>query len=161
MKNPHLAAGSFYQHGWQSWNVAAWRPPETPLRYPVVPAHQLQSTDPAHLFDEFPGGATLGAIAHGDGTITLKGGIEMDTWVSHTPNGLRGTGSESWFDQTGCEEQVFAEYAAALKARFGARTSQAGSVWCSWYSFYNNVTELGMHKVLDGLSSGFAGACCG
>lgn len=151
MKNQQLAEGSFYQHGWQSWNVTAWRPPQTPLRYPSVTAHRLQSTDPAHLDDKFPGGATLGALANPDGSIELKGALALDAWVSHTPNGLIGAGNSHWFERIGPENEVFTAYAAALKSTFGARTGSPGNVWCSWYSFYNNVNETAIHQVLDGI----------
>lgn len=143
--------GSFYQHGWQSWNVAAWRPPNVPVRYPVVASHRLQSTDPVHLDDPCPGGASLGAVVLDDGQVELLGALGIDAWVTLEDGVLKGDGDCQWFRSTGDEGQVFADYAIALKEALGARGGGPGRVWCSWYSFYNTVGEAALASVLKGM----------
>jgi len=145
------APGSFYQHGWQSWNVAAWRPANAQLRYPMVPAHRLQSTDPQHLDDPHPGGANVGALELQDGNIELLGALSLDTWVTNEPGGMVASGGGEWFRQTGEEHPTFKAYADELKRVFGARKGKFSRVWCSWYSFYNSITEVAMVQVLEGL----------
>ena len=143
--------GAFYQHGWQSWNVAAWRPTDAPLRYPVVPAHRLQSTDPCHLDDPHPGGASVGALELGNGQIELLGALSLDAWVTNVAGGMVASDGGQWFRHTGQEQQTFKAYADQLKREFGARKGPYARVWCSWYSFYNSITESAMEQVLQGL----------
>lgn len=151
MENDFLEPGAFYQHGWQSWNVAAWRPRGAPVRYPQVAAHRRQSTDPAHLDDTVPGGSGLGALALENGDIRLLGALELDSWVTCVDEQLSGQGGERWFDAQGNEAEVFAAYAQALQQALGARASKPGRVWCSWYSFYRQVSQVGLQQVLAGL----------
>lgn len=143
--------GTFYQHGWQSWNVAAWRPADAPLRYPVIESHRLQSTDPAHLDDPFPGGATVGALVRDDGQIELLGALGCDAWVSLKDGALRGEGDGEWFHSVGSETDVFSAYRSEIARTFGYRGGNPGRVWCSWYSFYSTVSEAGLGDVLDSL----------
>ena len=144
--------GSFFQHGWQSWNVAAWRPPRTPLRYPVVEAHRLQSTDPDHLDDPLPGGATVGAIVLENSDVELLGALGCDAWVTLDNGSLKGAGDCEWFRASGDEREVFAAYSAELARVLGARSGNPGRVWCSWYSFYNTISEQALTGVLEGMA---------
>jgi alpha-galactosidase len=144
-------AGRFYQHGWHSWAVTGWRPRHIPARYPSVPAHRLHSTDPAHLDDPYPGGSALGAVELGDGAIRLLGSLGVDGWVTAEPDRLAGGGPGPWYESAGEERQVFSNYASALARSLGRRTGEAGPIWCSWYSFYEGVTEVALRKVLADL----------
>ena len=56
-----------------------------------------------------------------------------------------------WVTIAGEEHAVLREYASLLAARFGRRGGKRVRVWCSWYSFYEDVTEAKMNEVLVGL----------
>jgi alpha-galactosidase len=144
-------AGRFYQHGWHSWSVTGWRPRLGPVAYPLVPAHRRQSTDPVHLDEPFPGGSGLGAVEIGSGEITLLGSLGIDGWVTAQPDRLAGDGPGPWHSATGPESEVFADFATALGDSFGRRAGDPGPVWCSWYSYYGDVTEIELRKVLADL----------
>lgn len=142
------SAGRFYQHGWQSWSPTGWRPRTTKLRHPVVPEHQLQATDPAHLDDVYPGGAGLGAVELGEGQVSLLGSLGSDGWVTSENNRLVGTGAGPWHPITGEESTVFEGYARELGLALGARSADPGPVWCSWYGLYGEVSEDLMSRVI-------------
>jgi len=46
-----------------------------------------------------------------------------------------------WFVAYGPERQVFADYADLVSQRLGRRTGSAGTVWSSWYSFFEGIDE--------------------
>lgn len=145
------STGRFYQHGWHSWSVTGWRPRSGPVRYPVVPAHRLQATDPAHLDDPLPGGSGVGAVETDPGHVTLLGALDVDGWVTAGPHRMVGVGASTWHQATGPESQVFADYAAALASALGTRRGDPGPVWCSWYSYSTAITEAELMKVLSDL----------
>lgn len=151
MAPPALSPGMFYQHGWQSWNVTAWRPEEAPLRFPQVPAHRLQSTDPAHLDDANPGGAGIGAIVSNDGSVKLLGSLGVDGWVTLENGELTASGPGPWFKAQGGSLAVFQDYARALSDSLGSRTSKSGRVWCSWYGLYSNISEENIQNCISSL----------
>jgi alpha-galactosidase len=146
-------AGLFYQHGWHSWCVTGWRSRTGPVRYPVVAAHRRQATDPAHLDDPLAGGSGVGAVETGDGQITLLGALDVDHWVSADSSRLLGSGNGAWFQAQGEERDVFNQYAHALGQSLGRRKKPVGNVWCSWYSFYHDISEKRLDRVLHDLNA--------
>ncbi|NNC90884.1 MAG: alpha-galactosidase [Acidimicrobiia bacterium] len=141
-------AGRFYQHGWHSWSVTGWRVRRAPVRYPVVPEHRLQATDPKHLDDPLPGGSGLGAIEVAGDDITLLGSLGVDSWVTATPEQMVGSGSSDWYRASGSEQRVFADYGEALGQALGTRRGNPGPVWCSWYGLYAEIGEVRLQEVL-------------
>jgi alpha-galactosidase len=57
-----------------------------------------------------------------------------------------------WVVLRGDEESVWSQYASLLVSRFGRRRADKVRVWCSWYSFYEDVSQTQMDEVLSGLS---------
>jgi alpha-galactosidase len=53
--------------------------------------------------------------------------------------GRHPTPSGTW--RTAPELEVFAEYGRMLAARLGRRSAHPGRVWCSWYSYFENIDE--------------------
>ncbi|MET7423484.1 glycoside hydrolase family 36 protein [Dactylosporangium sp. NPDC005555] len=149
-----LGDASFYRHGQNSWSPCGWRRlSEPPLRVPnptrLVTADDPTFDDPARHHSsavaalQGPGGGTLllGAL----GLDTPRLAADHDTITGWYAGGGADGGAE-WFLAYGPEEDVFAAYTDQLASRFGAGTRRAGNVWCSWYAYYENVTEAQLTK---------------
>ena len=105
------------------------RPATTPRRWP--PSTPATATS-----------CSLGAL--GLGTPRLS--ADRDTiagWYEH--------GAQPWFAAYGPEDEVFAAYTRHLADRLGSRTRRAGNVWCSWYAYYETITEQQLAKDIDDL----------
>ncbi|HTJ36935.1 MAG TPA: glycoside hydrolase family 36 protein [Dactylosporangium sp.] len=145
-----LGDASFYRHGHNSWSPCGWRRlSEPPLRIPN-PTRLVTADDPA--FDE-PGrhhGSAVAALQGPDGGTLLLGALGLDTprlTADHdTLTGWYASGGAEWFLAYGAEQDVFTAYTDLLAERFGAVRRRAGNVWCSWYAYYENVTEAQLTK---------------
>jgi alpha-galactosidase len=153
----HLARPpkAFYRHGWQSWSLAAWTDPvrELPVMKPEI--FHTRQTDPVYAKHPHPNGSWLGAVELMDGSIVFLGALGLEAHVSLRGNQLQGwyeSGSGEWFVARGDELEVFEQYASLLGERFGKLTAKpAPRVWCSWYSFYKEITEGKIRGVLKSL----------
>ncbi|GIH25061.1 alpha-galactosidase [Acrocarpospora phusangensis] len=150
-----FGAVDFYRHGWNSYSPTAWWPlGGPPLRIPgserMLTADDIDNDSPYRH-----AGSAVGALDAGDGNVLLLGGLGLDVPRVEADDRLLAGHSEhpgaDWFLGYGPEETVFARYAELLGERLGRRTTRAGNVWCSWYSFFEDITEPLIHKVLDDL----------
>ncbi|WP_214106881.1 glycoside hydrolase family 36 protein [Acrocarpospora catenulata] len=146
---------TFYRHGWNSYSPTSWWPlGGDPLRIPAE-SRRLTADDIDNDSPWRHGGSAVGALDGPDGNILLLGGLGLDVpRVEADGRVLAGhfeAAGADWFLAYGREEEVFAQYAALLGERLGRRTTTAGNVWCSWYSFFEDITEPLIHKVLDDL----------
>lgn len=145
---------AFYRHGWHSWSPSGWVDP-TARRSPITDVgRRLGHDDPAHAFDEAMGGSSVGAVEQPDGSVMLLGALGPGARVWPESSQLRGScegGEVEWFAAGGSEQAVFASYADALSRRLGRRGGTRMRVWCSWYSYYESITEAAMRDVLAGL----------
>ncbi|MFC7108641.1 glycoside hydrolase family 36 protein [Nonomuraea rubra] len=57
-----------------------------------------------------------------------------------------------WFLAYGSEQEVFDRYTDQLAARLGRSDRQAGNVWCTWYAYYEDVSEQVLNKDLASLA---------
>ena len=145
-----LGDASFYRHGQNSWSPCGWRRlSEPPLRVPS-PTRLVTADDPA--FDE-PGrhhGSAVAALRGDDGRTLLLGALGLGTprltADRDTLSGWYAAGGDDWFLAYGKEEEVFRAYTDQLARRFGAGRRRAGNVWCSWYAYYENITETQLAK---------------
>ncbi len=150
-----FGATNFYRHGWNSYSPTSWWPlGGDPLRIPEE-SRRLTADDIDNDSPWRHGGSAVGAIDGPDGNVLLLGGLGLDVpRVEADGRMLAGhleTGDADWFLAYGPEEQVFRRYADLLGERLGHRTPSAGNVWCSWYSFFEDITEPLIHKVLEDL----------
>lgn len=148
---------AFYRHGWQSWSQTRWLDPAEP-RHPV-PVAELRALDddlPSALADRHVS-AGVGALRGPDGVLLLGVlGLGGEVYVEGATLCGTSNAADRWFLAFGEERDVFAAYADALAGVLGRRPSVDGvRVWCSWYSFYTDITESALHEVLadlEGLS---------
>lgn len=145
---------SFYRHGWHSWSPTGWVDPLAQVRPIADESRRLVHDDPVHAPDARVGGSGVGAVEHGDGTITLVASLDAGARIWPDGSVLRGLSegaTADWVVISGDELDVWTECASQLAARYGRRGGDAIRVWCSWYSFYEEVTEAAVEVVLDGL----------
>ncbi|WP_238011708.1 glycoside hydrolase family 36 protein [Dactylosporangium sp. AC04546] len=145
-----LDDASFYRHGQNSWSPCGWRPlSQPPLRVPN-PTRLVTADDPAFDDPSRHHSSAVAALHGADGSTLLLGALGLDTprlvADRDTLTGWYATGGADWFLAHGDEQEVFAAYAAQLAERFGVRGRRAGNVWCSWYAYYENVTEAQLAK---------------
>ncbi|MEV0562996.1 glycoside hydrolase family 36 protein [Dactylosporangium sp. NPDC050588] len=145
-----LGDASFYRHGQNSWSPCGWRRlSEPPLRVPN-PTRLVTADDPTFDDPARHHSSAVAALQGPDGGTLLLGALGLDTprlTADHdTLTGWYASSGADWFLAYGPEEDVFAAYAAQLASRFGAGMRKAGNVWCSWYAYYENVTEAQLTK---------------
>ncbi|MFG1604904.1 glycoside hydrolase family 36 protein [Actinoplanes sp. NPDC049265] len=150
-----LGDALFYRHGQNSWSPCGWRRlSEPPLRIADrrrrITADDDAWDDPARHHS-----SAVAALDAGDGDVLLLGALGLGTprltadrdtlagWYEH--------GAHPWFAARGPEEEVFAAYARQLARRIGHRDRRAGNVWCSWYAYYENITEPQLTKDIQDL----------
>jgi alpha-galactosidase len=115
---------------------------------------RLGHDDPVSAFSEQLGGSGVGAVEHPDGTVSLLGALGPGARVTLEESTLRGRseiGGIEWLVASGPETEVFGAYVGALAERLGRRGRSRMRVWCSWYSYYESITEAALTEVLDGL----------
>ncbi|MCU7730674.1 alpha-galactosidase [Actinoplanes sp. KI2] len=145
-----LGDASFYRHGQNSWSPTGWRRlSEPPLRVPN-PVRLVTADDPAFDDPARHHGSAVAALRGDDGRTLLLGALGLDTprltADRDTLAGWYAAGGDDWFLAYGPEQEVFAAYANQLAERFGAGTRTAGNVWCSWYAYYETITETQLAK---------------
>ena len=150
-----LGDALFYRHGQNSWSPCGWRRlSEAPLRI-ANPQRRLTADDDVWDDPARHHSSAVAALDAGDGNILLLGALGLGTprlqadrdtiagWYEH--------GAQPWFAGYGPEDEVFAAYTRHLAERLGSRTRHAGNVWCSWYAYYETITEQQLTKDIDDL----------
>ncbi|MFT4210697.1 MAG: alpha-galactosidase [Microbacterium sp.] len=147
---------AFYRHGWNSWSPTGWRRlSEPPLRIENDPRRTLTADDARNDTPFVHSGSAVGAVEGPDGRVLLLGSLGLGTpRVGATETTLWGTverDDAEWLLAYGDEAEVFAVYAEHVAARLGSRQTRAGRVWCSWYSFYEDISEAALREVVEDL----------
>ncbi|MEU8236312.1 glycoside hydrolase family 36 protein [Actinoplanes sp. NPDC048967] len=150
-----LGDALFYRHGQNSWSPCGWRRlSEPPLRI-ADPRRRRTADDDVWDDPARHHSSAVAALDGGDGNILLLGGLGLGTarlaadrdtlvgWYEH--------GAQPWFAAYGPEDEVFAAYTRQLAGRLGSRNRRAGNVWCSWYAYYEAITEQQLAKDLQDL----------
>ncbi|MFI5708298.1 alpha-galactosidase [Kribbella sp. NPDC051620] len=153
-----LGDGLFYRHGQNSWSPCGWRRlSEQPLRI-ANPVRRVTADDDAWDDPCRHHSSAVAAIQGEDGNVLLLGalglGVPRLTADRDTLAGWYETGAAPWFVAYGPEETVFAAYTRHLAEHLGRGRNRAGNVWCSWYAYYEDITEEQLTKdieALDGL----------
>ncbi len=150
-----LGDGLFYRHGQNSWSPCGWRRlSDQPLRIsdPVrrVTADDAAWDDPCRHHS-----SAVAAIQGDDGNVLLLGalglGVPRLTADRDTLAGWCESGGAPWFAAYGPEDTVFAAYTRQLAQHLGHGRNRAGNVWCSWYAYYEDITEEQLAKDIEAL----------
>nr|BFD80660.1 alpha-galactosidase [Streptomyces sp. Xyl84] len=150
-----LGDALFYRHGHNSWSPCGWRRlSETPLRIESaerrLTADDTVWDDPARHHS-----SAVAALQGPDGRVLLLGALGPDiprlTADRDTLVGWYERDGAPWFLAHGDEQEVFAAYARHLGQRLGHSRKRAGNVWCSWYAYYEDITEEQLTKDIAAL----------
>jgi alpha-galactosidase len=136
----------FYRHGWNSWSPSGWaRTDGETIGIKNSPNRLLTADDAANETPHSHSGAAVGAVTGADGNVLLLGALGLGSpRVGADGNVLWGRAEEygaDWFVAYGTEARVFADYADQLSRRLGRRSGRAGTVWSSWYSYFEGIDE--------------------
>lgn len=134
-----------YRSGQNSWSPAGWRRlDEAPLRI-AKPVRRNTADDTVWDDPVRHHSSWLIAVADADRTVLL-GALESETPRTHADLDVIAGWSETgraglWVVLEGPELDVFERYRVLLGARYGVRDRGPGTVWSSWYSFYENISR--------------------
>ena len=151
-----MESGQYYRSGHNSWSPSGWNLlSEAPLR---VPSDERRTTadDPGADDTVRHHGSWMGAVVEEEGGAgfligALAGGhpkvrADEDVFV-----GFDEIRPARWFVSWGSEAEIFEAYAEQLRPRRRS-PGQAPRVWCSWYSYYENVSWDVLAGQLPGLA---------
>jgi alpha-galactosidase len=150
-----LGDALFYRHGQNSWSPCGWRRlSEPPLRI-ADPRRRVTADDPRWDDPYRHHSSAVAALQGEDGNVLLLGSLGLGTprlgADRDTLSAWSEFGGAPWFLAYGPEADVFAAYTAQLADRLGARDRRAGNVWCSWYAYYETITEAQLAKDIAAL----------
>ena len=144
----------FYRHGWQSWTLAAWIDPASPVTPIKAAEFRAKDEDPLYASARNHTSGWIGAVELSENSILLVGALDLGGRVELDGSRLTAffeAGTGNWFVALGNEGQVFSRYAQLLGEKFGSRNNKPLRVWCSWYSLYNLINEKILSNVITDL----------
>ncbi len=151
----HPFGRSFYfKHGWQSWSEAAWVSLKESPKPILPPERRPQCDDPAYALAPVHGGSGLGGLEGYDGRMLFLGALRPGARVEADRHSLRGSSPHevTWFLAYGPPQAVLGRYAELLANTLGVRPARpAPRVWCSWYGYYNDISEARLLYTIAGL----------
>ncbi|MGJ6963348.1 glycoside hydrolase family 36 protein [Streptosporangium sp. G11] len=151
-----LGDALFYRHGQNSWSPCGWRRlSEAPLRI-ANPQRRLTADDTVWDDPARHHSSAVAALQGPDGRVLLLGSLGLGTprlAADHdTLVGWCEDDGAPWFIAYGPEQEVFAHYAERLAERLGSSDRRAGNVWCTWYAYYEGITEQLLNKDIAALA---------
>jgi alpha-galactosidase len=151
-----LGDALFYRHGQNSWSPCGWRRlSEAPLRI-ANPERRLTADDTTWDDPARHHSSAVAALQGTDGRVLLLGSLGLGTpRLSADQDTLAGwceADGAPWFLAYGPEQDVFTQYAEQLATRLGSSDRQAGNVWCTWYAYYEGITEQLLNKDIAALA---------
>ncbi|ROO86971.1 alpha-galactosidase [Actinocorallia herbida] len=151
-----LADALFYRHGQNSWSPCGWRRlSEDPLRI-ADPGRRLTADDTVWDDPHRHHSSAVAALQGPDGRVLLLGSLGLGTprlaADRDTLVGWCEVDGAPWFLAYGTEAEVFGHYTAQLAERLGSADQRAGNVWCTWYAYYEGITEEALAKDVAALT---------
>jgi alpha-galactosidase len=150
-----MADAQFYRHGHNSWSPCGWRRLSQPPLRVADPRRRLAADDTVWDDPHRHHSSAVAALRDDGGRVLLLGALGLDiprlAADQDTLTGWYERHGAPWFLAYGEEDEVFAAYTAQLAARLGSRGRRAGNVWCSWYAYYETVTEAQLTKDIAAL----------
>jgi len=142
----------FYRHGWHSWSPTGWVPPDEVVRPIPDRGRRLGHDDPVFALERRVSGSGFGVGRGDDGHAVLLGSLDPGARVLPENGTLVGQSEVSdphWVAIEGSVQDVFAVYASELVHHLGSRPRRHQRVWCSWYSYYEDVTAASIEAEVD------------
>ncbi|MBO3745234.1 alpha-galactosidase [Streptosporangiaceae bacterium NEAU-GS5] len=151
-----LGDALFYRHGQNSWSPCGWRRlSEAPLRI-ANPDRRLTADDTIWDDPARHHSSAVAALQGEDGRVLLLGSLGLGTPRLYADRDTLAGWCEQdgapWFLAYGDEQEVFARYAEQLAVRLGGSDRLAGNVWCTWYAYYETITEQQLNKDIAALA---------
>ena len=143
---------SFYRHGWHSWSPTGWVSPDEIVRPISDCGRRLSHDDPVFALETSVSGSGFGVGRSDDGHAVLLGSLDPGARVLPTNGTLVGKSElpdPHWVVIEGSVKDVFAAYASELVDHLGGRQRGHQRVWCSWYSYYGDVTADAIEAEID------------
>ncbi|AXI76804.1 glycoside hydrolase family 36 protein [Peterkaempfera bronchialis] len=140
----------FYRHGWNSWSPTGWRTLSSPPLCISDPRRRQTADDTVWHDERRHHSSAVAALDLRDGTVLLLGSLGLGnprlTADQDTLVGWYESGAAPWFLAAGPETEVFSRYAELLAKHLGGRRNPptTRTVWCSWYSYYEDIDEAGL-----------------
>ena len=151
-----LGDALFYRHGQNSWSPCGWRRLSDPPLRIANPQRRVTADDDVWDDPARHHSSAVAALDAGDGNVLLLGALGLGSprlqADRDTLAGWYESGAAPWFLAYGPEQEVFAAYTRHLAQRFGRRDRRAGNVWCSWYAYYETISEQQLAKDLKDLT---------
>jgi alpha-galactosidase len=146
LRHPFGGESEFYRHGWNSWSPTGWTRLDGPtLGIRDSPGRLLTADDASLETVDSHSGSAVGAVTGTDGNVLLLGALGLGSprvgADATTLWGRAGDSDAQWYLAYGPELEVFAEYTRMLIERLGRRSGPPGRVWCSWYSYFEDIDE--------------------
>jgi alpha-galactosidase len=143
---------SFYRHGWHSWSPTGWVSPDEIVRPISNRGRRLSHDDPLFALETSVSGSGFGVGRSDDGHAVLLGSLDPGARVLPANGTLVGKSElpdPHWVVIEGSVQDVFAAYASELVDHLGGRRRGHQRVWCSWYSYYADVTADAIEAEID------------
>jgi len=143
---------SFYRHGWHSWSPTGWVSPDDTVQPISDLGRRLGHDDPVFALETGVSGSGFGVGRCDDGHAVLLGSLDPGARVLPANGNLVGMSELSnpnWVAIEGSVQDVFSVYASELVHHLGGRPQGHQRVWCSWYSYYGDVTAAAIEAEVD------------
>jgi alpha-galactosidase len=155
------AAARIYEHGWQSWSPSTtYRATDPPLRAADADAHVMgerpEKPPPAGAFQ---GEGLLALQPEAEGTVHVFAAPDARSEVPSIQASLRdgrvvvsadGPVEHRLDDGRGGIDAALARWAGAYAGAVGVPViRRAPTAWCSWYQYFDAVTEADILENLD------------
>ncbi|CAM2958937.1 glycoside hydrolase family 36 protein [Actinomyces slackii] len=137
--------GEVYRTGQNSWSPSGWRHlAESPMR--IDSPLRRRTADDDSWDDEVRHHSAWMTVVEQEGAAILVGclsgptprlRIDQAAIEAFTENGQ----PAQWLILAGPATQVQADYAQALARALGQRPIRPQRVWCSWYSYYETISQ--------------------
>ena len=142
--------GEFYRTGQNSWSPSGWRRlSEAPMR--IADEQRRRTADDAPWDDPARHHSAWMAVLEDSAGALLVGCLDGRTPRLRADTAVLEAFTESgdparWVILPGPATAVMARYARELGESLGGREIEPQSVWCSWYSYYEGISQEALER---------------
>ena len=142
--------GEFYRTGQNSWSPSGWRRlSEAPMR--IANEQRRRTADDAPWDDPARHHSAWMAVLEDSAGALLVGCLDGRTPRLRADTAVLEAFTESgdparWVILPGPATAVMARYARELGESLGGRAIEPQSVWCSWYSYYETISQEALER---------------